>query len=89
VRALEHHAFGHAVVQQRGHGLQLFGDRVGLPSRPDLSVTAVFGDALDPVMGRPQLWAMSVALDCPGRHGAEAGRDDDQRAVGGPAYGSP
>ena len=50
----------------RSRGLGDVYKRQGLPSRPDLSVTRYSVMRSTRLMGRPQLWAMSVALDAQG-----------------------
>jgi hypothetical protein len=55
-----------------------------LAQQAGFEADAVFGDALDPADGRPQLRAMSVALEAQGDTVPRTGRDDDQRAVDAP-----
>ena len=68
------HALGHAVVQQRSHGLALCIAQAG-------AVHKVFGTALDTAYAgsfRQAAVAGNVGgLGGPGRHGADARRDDD------------
>jgi hypothetical protein len=64
--ALEHHAFGHAVVQQRGHGLQLFRRQGRLAEQAGFERDAVFGDALDPLDGQAAVVGNVGGLGRPG-----------------------
>jgi hypothetical protein len=81
--ALEGHAFRHAVVQQRGGGVQLVGrQRLARAQQPTLHLEPELGDALD-TMDRQAAVVRDVGgLAGPGRHGAQARHHDYQGPFG-------
>jgi len=66
LRPVRHHAFGHAVVQQRRHLLALFVAQLHLAQQARLQRDAVLGMRSTRRSARPQLCAMSVAFDAQG-----------------------
>ncbi|MCY1238811.1 hypothetical protein D9M72_515690 [compost metagenome] len=75
------HRFGHAVVQRAGHG----GERVafehrGLADQRRLQLQVVLGDALYAAQRQAAVVGDVGGLGGPGRHGAQAGRDDHRGA---------
>ena len=77
-RALEHHAFGHAVVQERRHGLQLVVRQAGVAQQAGLQRDAVFGHALHTLDGQAAVVRNVGRLGGPGRDGAKTWRNNDQ-----------
>jgi hypothetical protein len=79
-RAVEHHAFGHAVVQQAGDLLALGGAQGGFAEKAGFQRDAVFGDAFDALDGQAAVVGNVRGLGGPGRDGAETRRDDKGQA---------
>ena len=79
--ALEHHALGHAVMQQGGHLRQLRLGQGRLAQQSGFEADAVFGDALDPVHRQAAIVGNVGGFGSPGRHGAKTRRDHNQRTV--------
>jgi hypothetical protein len=83
VFASQQHAFGHAVVQQRGGRENLFhGQGFRATQQSALERQPEFHDPLDPLDREPAVVSDVGGLAGPGRHRAHARRDDDQRTVG-------
>ncbi len=74
-----HHGFGHAVVQQAGHGPALLGRERGLAAQqPRFEGDAVFDQALHPVDHQAAVARDVGGLGGPGRDGAQAGHDEQR-----------
>jgi hypothetical protein len=75
------HRFGHAVVQRNGHGRQRVAfDRGRLADQRRLELQVVLGHALDPAQRQAAVVGDVGGLGGPGRHGAQARRDDHRGA---------
>ena len=83
--SIKHHAFGHAVVQQRGDLLALDvrqGRFAQQASQSRLQRDAVLGDALDAFNGQATVVGNVGGFRCPRRHGAETRRNDEYSSAG-------
>ena len=81
IAALGHHAFGHAVMQQRGNMRALGFIQSRLAKQARLQRDAVLRDALDALDGQAAVMGNVGGFGRPGRHGAESRGDDEDRRV--------
>ena len=81
IAALGHHAFGHAVMQQRGNMRALGFIQSRLAKQARLQRDAVLRDALDAFDGQAAVVGNVSGFGRPGRHGAESRGNDKHRGV--------
>ena len=78
---VQHHALGHAVVQQGANLRQLRLGQTGPAEQTGLKGDAVFHAALHPLDGQAAVVGNVGGFGGPGRHRAKAGRHHDQGAI--------